>query len=106
WFFDSSGELTSPLGATQLIPRFVLWTREDLLAAVLILQNNRKLRTGLCCFQNILIAVALRIQDKGFEFFIDLEDVGAMENQLMVSLAFIFVDDDFHFSSFTQPVTG
>jgi hypothetical protein len=70
-----------------------------LLAAVFVRQNDRKLGTGSCRFEDILIAVAFGIQDKSFKFFIDLEYVGGDRHAVVVSLAFVFIDDDFHFSS-------
>src|SRR5262245_18669187 len=73
---EAAEKSASPLGSTKLIPWFVVWTREDLLAAGFILQNNSELRTSLCRLQNILVTVPLRVQHKGFEFFVDLEDIG------------------------------
>src|SRR5262245_46878858 len=96
---EAAEKSSSPLRSTKLIPRFVVWTRENLLAAGFILQNNSELRTRFRRLQNILVAVALRVQDKGFEFFVDLKDIGRNGNTIIVSLAFIFVDDDFHSSS-------
>src|ERR1700754_4643850 len=98
-FRRAAAESTAPLGSTQLIPWFVVRTRKDLLAVGFILQDNSQLRTSFCCFQNIIIAVAFRVQNKGFKFFIDLEHVGRNRNAIVVSFAFILIDDDFHFSS-------
>src|SRR5262244_1470559 len=95
----SAEESFSPLGSAELVPRSVVRTRENLLAAGFIGQNDSKLRTSFCRFQNILIAVALRVEDKSFEFFVYFENIGRNGNAIVVSFAFVFVDDDFHFSS-------
>src|SRR5262249_20490316 len=95
-----AGESVTPLRSAELIPWFVIGPRKDLLAARLVLQNNRKLRTSLRCLQNIFITVALWIHDKGFEFFIDFKHVRSNGNAIIVSLAITLVYDDFHLASF------
>jgi hypothetical protein len=97
--FFRSPESVAPLGSTKLAPRFVIRTREYLPTAVLIRQDDRKLRTGFCRFQNIFVTVAFRVQDKRFKFFINLKHIGGNGHAVVVPFALIFIDDNFHFSS-------
>jgi len=65
----------TPLRAAKLVAWLVVGTWKDARSAVLIFQDNGQLRAGFCCLENRRIAVALGVQDEGFEFFVDLEDI-------------------------------